>query len=123
MIISNKTGRRVAILVFASLLSSACSIRLGDFTALSTKSVSLNRVDLDTLPHTDNVTGEDSKWMILLFPIGFPHLETAVDEALEKGGGDVMTDAVLYSSGWWFLVGKNTLKVKGSVVKTRGAGK
>jgi len=44
-----------------------------------------------------------------------------LDKALEKGDGDVMTDAVI-SSWWWyipFIYGQNGWTVKGDVVKTR----
>jgi hypothetical protein len=113
----------VLVLSIAIGVLSGCSIRLADFTAISTKNVHLDRVDLDTLPQTPSITGEDSALMILFFPLGFPHLENAVDDALQKGNGDILTDAVLYSRGWWFLIGQNTLQVKGTVVRTRGAGK
>ena len=102
------------------LLSSGCSMRLGDMSVISTRNLSLDTVDLDRLPQTERVVGRDTKWMILIFPIGIPHLEDAIDDALEKGNGDVMVDAVVHSSGWWFLIGQNTISVKGSVVKTRG---
>jgi hypothetical protein len=78
-------------------------------------------VNLDTLPQKRSVEGEDMPWLILFFPLGIPHLETAVDDALAKGDGDVMLDAVITSEGWWFLVGRSGLKVRGTVVKTRGA--
>jgi hypothetical protein len=102
-----------------ALISTGCTTRIGDMTMLGTRSVSLNRLDLDKLPQTKNVTGEDSKFVFLFIPFGVPHLKDAVDDALNKGNGDLMTDVVLYSSGWWFLVGQNTLQVKGTVVKTR----
>ena len=34
--------------------------------------------------------------------------------------GDVMLDAVLHSKVWWFIIGQDSLEVKGTVVKTRG---
>ena len=111
---------RVGILALCLTLATGCSIRLADFTVISTKSVELDRVDLDDLPKTENVTGYDKKLMLLFFPLGIPHIENAVDDALEKGNGDAMTDAVLYSSSWWFIVGQNILKVEGDVVNTRG---
>ena len=41
------------------------------------------------------------------------------DDALNKGNGDVLIDAVLHSKAWWFICGQSTLEVKGTVVKTR----
>jgi hypothetical protein len=89
---------------------------------ISTKSITLDRVDIDSLPQTKGVEGKTSKWMILFIPLGFPHLEDAIDDALDKGNGDLMTDGVVYSGGWWaLLAGQSTITVKGTVVKTREA--
>ena len=64
--------------------------------------------------------GKDTKYRILSIPLGFPHLEDAIDDALDKGNGDVVTDAVVHLKSWWFIIGQDTLEVKGTVVKTRG---
>jgi hypothetical protein len=100
--------------------TTGCVTRLGDMTVLSTRNVTLSKVDLDRMPQVKGITGRDSKFIILCIPLGIPHLEDAVDEALNKGGGDVMVDAVVHQEGWWFLVGQTALTVKGSVVNTRG---
>ena len=105
--------------VSAALFLSGCAVRLGDMSVLSTRNVSLDRVDLDSRPQVKGVVGEDSKFMLLFIPLGIPHLEDAVDDALDKGQGDVMVDAVIHSTGWWFIIGQNSLRVKGTVVKTR----
>ena len=102
------------------ILNVGCSIRLADLTVTSTRNVSLNRVDLDSLPQTKGIVGKDTKFRFLFIPFGFPHLEDAIDDALDKGDGDVMIDAVLHSKGWWFIIGQDSLEVKGTVVKTRG---
>jgi len=103
-----------------ALTLSGCSLRLGDLSTISTQSVTLNQVDLDALPQVKGVTGKDTKFVFLFIPFGVPHLEDAVDDALAKGGGDLMTDAVIHSRGWWFLVGQNSLEIKGNVVNTKG---
>ena len=106
--------------IICMFLISGCSLRLADFSVISTKNVNLDKVDLDAMPQTKGVRGVDSNFMFLFIPFGFPHIENAIDEALEKGGGDVMIDTVLYSKGWSILlIGQNTLEVKGTVVKTR----
>ena len=44
----------------------------------------------------------------------------ALDEALKTGGGDVMTDAVVKTWGFWFILyGQAGWSVEGDVVKTR----
>ena len=109
-----------SILFFATLITStACSLRLADLSAVSTRNVTLDKVDLDSFPQTKGIVGKDTKWMFLFIPFGVPHLEDAIDDALDKGNGDMMIDAVLHSKGWWFLIGQSSLQVKGTVVKTR----
>ena len=101
------------------LFTSACSIRLADFSILSTRNVNLEKIDLDSKPQVKGVVGKDSSFIFLFIPFGFPHLEDAVDDALNKGNGDVLIDGVLYSKNWWFIFGQLILEVKGTVVKTR----
>lgn len=118
---SNKIRTDLVCIVLGVLLM-GCSTRLSDFTVISTKGVSLDEVDLDSLPQTTGVTGKDSRFFILFppFPTGYPQLQNAIDDALEKGGGDVMTDGVMHRRVWWFIIGQTALEVKGTVVKTRG---
>lgn len=104
----------------ALMLLTGCATRLSDMSVISTRNVSLNEVDLDNLPQVKGVTGKDSKFIFLFIPFGTPHLEDAIDDALDKGDGDVMVDAIVHRQGWWFLIGETSLKVKGTVVKTRG---
>ena len=117
-------NRMVLIVYFVSiLLSAGCSMRLADLTVASTRNVTLDRVDLDSLPQTRGIIGKDTKLRILFIPnilLGFPHLEDAIDDALDKGNGDVMIDAVLHRKSWWFIIGQDSLEIKGTVVKTRG---
>jgi hypothetical protein len=110
----------LALVVVGSPLVSGCTIRTADMTLMSTRMVNVDRVDLDKLPTTRRVVGEDRKWMVLFIPLGIPHLKDAVDDALNKGNGDLMTDAVVYQSGWTTLLfGQSVLRVEGDVVKTR----
>ena len=49
-----------------------------------------------------------------------PTLESALDDAFEKGGGDVMTDAVVKTWGYsLILYSQGAWQAKGDVVKTR----
>ena len=101
------------------LNGTGCMTRVADMTAISTRNVSLDKLDLDALPQR-KVVGEASTFIFLIIPFGIPHLEDAVDDALNKGNGDLMLDASIHMGGWWFLVGQSTLQVRGSVVKTLG---
>jgi hypothetical protein len=106
--------------IICLLLSAACAIRQGTYTMLSTRNVTLDKVDIDSLPQKKDVEGEASRFVFLFIPFGYPHLADAVDDALSKGNGDLMTDVAIYTKSWWFLIGQNTIIVKGSVVNTRG---
>ena len=99
-----------------------CMTRVADMTAVSTRNVCLNKCDLDTLRQTRTV-GESSRFMLLCIPFGIPRLGEAVDDALDKGQGDLILDAAIYQGGWWFLCGELKLQVRGNVVKTKGGPK
>ena len=106
------------------LFLTGCSYHIANMTMLSTRNVSLDRIDLDKLPRTRGVTGTDTKQIIFIFPIGSPHLATAVEDALDKGKGDLMVDVSVYTEYWWFiLAGENSITVRGSVVNTKGVEK
>jgi len=94
-------------------LTSGCMTRMADCTVASTKNVKLSKIDLDSLPRTKGVEGKSTQPMFLF--------KDALDDALTKGDGDLMVDAVFYQGGWWFIFGENVLSVKGEVVKTRTA--
>lgn len=103
-----------------TLLSlTACTTHLTDFTMISTKNVVLNKTDIDNKPKKKNVLGEDKKFIFLFIPFGVARIENAVNDALEKGNGDLLVDASLDASGWWFLIGQAGYEIKGTVVNTR----
>jgi len=116
------TSTRCLLVVLGiAILASGCSRRIADMTLMTTRIVSLDRVDLDKLPTKRRVVGEASRWWVLFIPLGLhPTLKEAVDDALNKGGGDIMTDAVVRVSGWTaILFTVETIEVEGEVVKTR----
>ena len=103
----------------ALLFSVGCTTRLGDLTVVSTRNVTMGKAELSSLPQVRDVTGKSTRYVLLCIPLGFPHLEDAIDAALDKGNGDLMVDAVISAEGWWFLVGENSVCVKGTVVQTQ----
>lgn len=96
-----------------------CTTHMTDLSMISNKNISLDKVDIDKLPQEKHIEGEDSKF-IFLFPLGQPKLKEALNNALEKGQGDLMVNASVYVTGWWFLIGEMGIKIKGDVVNTRG---
>ena len=118
-------SRTLAPLALSALLlsTSACSPtwRLGDLTLLSTRPVNLDHLDLDQLPAT-RVVGEDREFLHpdFFYPAFFPTLSTAVDNALGKGGGDLLIDVVVEFSLIYAVFGNvAVIRVKGDVVDTR----
>lgn len=107
--------------ILAGVLLAGCSTRIADLTVISPHNVSLKHTDIDNLPQVKQVEGVDKVPIVLFFPIGQPNLEEAIADALQKGGGDLMTDVTVYQEAWWaVLFGQQGLRVKGTVVKTRG---
>jgi hypothetical protein len=99
------------------VMSSACAVRQGDFTILSTKNVEISRVDLKRIDFQRNLEGSDGRFWFLFIPFGSaPTLEDACDRCLEAGNGDFMTSAVIYSTGWTvILCSWESWSVKGDV--------
>jgi hypothetical protein len=96
-----------------------CSTHLTDISMISNKNISLSELNIDHLKKTKNVEGEDKVFIFLIIPFGRPTLQEAVNQALDKGKGDLMIDASVYSTGWWFIIGEAGVKIKGTVVNTK----
>lgn len=97
-----------------SLVLTGCTLRLVDFTAISTKNVEVAGT------RGERVQGKDMKWIILWFPTGKPDMKEAIDRAIERGGGDMLVDGVIYNKGWYALVvGQTGYVVEGTVVNTK----
>lgn len=100
----------IFLLVATSVTLGACTQRLGDFTALSSKNVPL-KYETSTVAE-----GADCRWNILGFPLGFPNLKEATDKAIGSRG-NALVNEVTYQTGWTaVLFGQSCFKVKGDVV-------
>lgn len=110
--------------VLGLTLTPGCMTRMADCTVASTKNVKLTKLDLDSLPRKKGIEGKSVQPMFLgIIPLsGRPDIKDALDDALAKGDGDLMVDAVFYMGGWsCILYSENIISVKGEVVKTRTA--
>jgi hypothetical protein len=94
---------------------SGCTQRVGDFTLVSTKNIDLSNAHLD-VREGKRTQGEDCRFIVLFIPLGLPHVQQAVDDALAKGNGNVMVDQVTYRREWWFIVGQSCFVVEGTVL-------
>lgn len=104
------------------ILAGGCSIRHGDFTVISNKMVRLSDFNLGEAETNKDITGEDIQHIIIFIPTsGPPTLEGAMDDALRKGNGDVMTDAVVEWWTWYipYIYGQTGWRVRGDVARTR----
>ena len=104
------------IFLLSLIILTGCATRLGDFTLLSTRNVDL---DGDYVLVERSVEGEDLVPIVIVFPIGTPNLENAIDDALKSAGGDLMTDAVLTYNYWYipYVYGVQRYSVEGDVWK------
>jgi hypothetical protein len=74
-----------------------CSQRLGDFTVLTTKNINLSNFSTkDNLSAgTERVSGSDVSHMICVFPTKVPNFKDAIDDAIEQGNCDLLSEAVI----------------------------
>lgn len=99
----------ILLVLAMTLCLSSCSIRLVDFTTISSKNVSL---DIDK---TKGIQVEASKSYFL--GIGW-NIKDALDEALETAGPeyDLLVDGVVRYSSYPFI---SSVKVEGTAVNSR----
>ena len=107
--------------LIALLFLSGCTAHLVDLSMISNKNINLEKLDIDRAPQRKMIEGEDSAFIFLFIPFGRPKIQEAVNDALQKGNGDLIIDASLYAKQWWFLVGQTSIVIKGTVVDTRGS--
>jgi hypothetical protein len=105
-------------LVAAALSLSGCVQRIMDFTVISSKNVDIPGI------RGEKVSGEDMKSIVIVFPTGQPSIKAAVDQALEKGNGDVLLDGVISSKMWYipYVYGQAGFVVEGTSMHTYATG-
>jgi hypothetical protein len=90
-----------------------CSQRIGDFTLISTKNVDIGGKYKQI---EGRFSGDDSRGVFLGIPLGTPNLKTAVDNCIQSGKGDLITNAVLDGSYWSVIIwGEQKYTVTGDV--------
>jgi hypothetical protein len=105
----------VVFAIVSVLIGSAvgCSQRIGDFTLISTKNVDIGGKYKQV---EGRFSGEDSRGVFLGIPLGNPNLKTAVDNCIQAGKGDLISNAVLDFSFWTAIVwGEHKYTVTGDV--------
>ena len=109
--------------VAALSLGSGCATDEGHLTLATTRPVSIASrdildLDLDRLPAMRGIEGSDTAVTSVLFipTLAGPSLAAAVDDAIARGHGDLLTRARVRTTKYWFLVGIETLTVRGNVI-------
>lgn len=99
----------VAVLV---ALFSGCSSKIGEFTIISTRNVSL---DNPPVLIERSVSGSSMSTMLLGFKLFTPDLREAVNDALDDYEADFLTNVVIYERDWTilWLFGREGYVVKG----------
>lgn len=103
-------------LILIALMFVGCSQRLGDFTIASTRNVDIgaNYVRVER-----SVEGRSMRPIIIVIPLGYPNLEEAIDDALGRVDGELMTNVVI-NYNWFYIpyiYGQYVYTVKGDVWK------
>ena len=98
----------LVILATGVVFSWGCAQRLTDFTVISTKNVVVEG------KQGQRVKGEDK---VLFCLAGFkqPNLKEAIDQAIEKGGGDALVDGVVYYKAFPMA----GYEIEGTIVNTK----
>ena len=105
---------RVLVVSLASLSLGGCSMRLVDFTALSSKNCDIAG------SRGERTEGKYMVWTILVIPMGVSNMKEATDRAIERCGGDLLVDGVVYSKAWTALViGQMGYLIEGTCVNTK----
>lgn len=109
--------KRVSVFLFGLFLLSGCTIRMVDFTVISTKNARVPSVEKG--PRTE---GKDCV-VVFLFPWGIPNMKEAIDNAIESAGPeyDALVDGVVYMQNHNFLIGVQCYKVEGTPINTKKA--
>ncbi len=94
---------------------SGCTIRVVDFTVISTKNVKVPSVSKGS-----RVTGEDCIPVIFV-PLGIPNMKEAIDRAIESAGPeyDALVDGVVYRHNYSFIFGQVCIAVEGTPIDTK----
>jgi hypothetical protein len=117
------TGFRLAALSAIAALASGCITDQGYLTLASTRNVSvaqrdIEKLDFEQLPRMRDIQDSDTAvTSVLFFPtFAGPSLSAAVDDAIDRGHGDILARAKVHTTKYWFLIGIETLTVRGNVI-------
>ncbi len=104
-------------LLIAIFLASGCVSKNTHMGLVIPENTQFSYEALNNAGVVKNVTGSDSKPILLFIPLGHPNFETAVNNTLKNGKGNVLVNAkVKNASQWYVLFGSNSIEITGDVV-------
>ncbi|MES2870451.1 MAG: hypothetical protein V4749_12840 [Pseudomonadota bacterium] len=105
--------KAILAVLLGAVFVSGCTVRVADMTVASTKNYNLNS---SKFIKGDRVIGEDN-YPVIIFPLGFPNIKTAMDNAIQKNRCAVgLTDVVMSSVNHSFLFGMIGYRVEGDLI-------
>lgn len=109
------TAVGAAVLSLGMFLTAGCCTRIGDFSVVSTGAPQYKT--MDNAPIKPGVQATSWRMWFLCFPLGgAPSIKESVDRCLDKGNGDFMERARIYSTDWSLIVfSYGSYKVLGEV--------
>ena len=109
------------IFIICILFFCACTSHVADMTAISTRDINPNEIDLNKLPMTPQVEGSHTAVATIFTFWKHTNLSKALEDALDKGNGDLMINAHVTMKKYFIVIGFiNTIKIKGDVINTMG---
>ena len=116
-LLTMKTLAIGTLLLLAGCFLAGCTVRVTDFTVISTK----NQQATAGYAQGPRTTGE-SCIPVIFFPLGSPNLKTAIDNTIEKAGPgyDALVDGVVYYKNKSFIFGSVCYEVQGTPIKSQG---
>lgn len=108
-----RVGMLAVLCAVCGLFLSGCTVRVVDFTVISTKNVSV-----PTKGKGPRAKGEDCVFSCLGLPFGIPNMKEAIDRAIENAGGqyDALVDGVVYQKSHPFEI---CYEVEGTPIDTK----
>jgi len=113
-------GMRIYLLSFALMTALGCStMPMGSFSVLSTKNVNINDQKFELVRR--RVKGISKRPIIIIIPMGSPIISEAVDNALNNGQGDILTNVTLTVNSFYipYIYGESSYEIVGDVLKAR----
>ena len=101
-------SKKILLLLLTNILLMGCSARVADLSFISTKNIELSEAINLNVSGAKRYSGEDCSFFLMdnyPFLNKIPNLEAAVEDALNRGGGNIMVDEVTEESDVWVIIG------------------